>query len=110
MTATSTMEAEFISCFEATSHGVWLKSFISGLRVMDSISRPLSIYCDNSAAALSLLDGTTIYSYALTKAVRFLHKAPWNPAFGRKISGWDQMPSLYLSFLPDFSFEKKTGN
>ncbi|RVW61091.1 Retrovirus-related Pol polyprotein from transposon TNT 1-94 [Vitis vinifera] len=50
MTATSTMEAEFISCFEATSHGVWLKSFISGLRVMDSISRPLSIYCDNSTA------------------------------------------------------------
>nr|CAN74165.1 hypothetical protein VITISV_026445 [Vitis vinifera] len=50
MTATSTMEAEFISCFEATSHGVWLKSFISGLRVMDSISRPLSIYCDNLAA------------------------------------------------------------
>ncbi|RVW82677.1 Retrovirus-related Pol polyprotein from transposon TNT 1-94 [Vitis vinifera] len=50
MTATSIMEVEFISCFEATSHGVWLKSFISGLRVMDSISRPLSIYCDNSAA------------------------------------------------------------
>ncbi|RVW50569.1 Retrovirus-related Pol polyprotein from transposon TNT 1-94 [Vitis vinifera] len=50
MTATSTMEAEFISCFEAISHGVWLKSFIYGLRVMDSISRPLSIYCDNSAA------------------------------------------------------------
>ncbi|RVW92040.1 Copia protein [Vitis vinifera] len=48
LTATSTMEAKFISCFEATSHGVWLKSFISGLRVMDSISRPLSIYCDNS--------------------------------------------------------------
>ena len=44
LTATSTMETEFISCFEATSHGLWLKSFISGLRVMDSISRPLSIY------------------------------------------------------------------
>lgn len=50
LTATSTMEAEFVSCFEATSHGVWLKSFISGLRVVDSISRPLRIYCDNSAA------------------------------------------------------------
>ncbi|RVW84092.1 Retrovirus-related Pol polyprotein from transposon TNT 1-94 [Vitis vinifera] len=50
LTATSTIEAEFISCFEATSHGVWLKSFIFGLRVMDSISRPLSIYCDNSVA------------------------------------------------------------
>ncbi|RVW79280.1 Copia protein [Vitis vinifera] len=39
MTATSIMVAEFISCFEVTSHGVWLKSFISRLKVMDSISR-----------------------------------------------------------------------
>ena len=45
--ATSTMEVEFISYFEATSHIVWLKSFIFGLRIMDFISRPLSIYCDN---------------------------------------------------------------
>ena len=50
LTATSTIEAEFVSCFEATSHGVWLNSFISGLRIMDSISRPLRIYCNNSAA------------------------------------------------------------
>ena len=50
LTATSTMEAEFVSCFEATSHGVWLKSFISGLKIVDSISRPLRIYCDNSVA------------------------------------------------------------
>ncbi|XP_074311199.1 secreted RxLR effector protein 161-like [Silene latifolia] len=50
LTATSTMEAEFVSCFEATSHGVWLKGFISGLRVVESISRPIRMYCDNSAA------------------------------------------------------------
>ena len=43
------MEAEFVSCFEASLHGVWLKSFISGLRIVDSISRPLKLYCDNSA-------------------------------------------------------------
>jgi len=48
LTATSTMEAKFISYFEATSHGVWLKSFVSGLRVVDSISRSLKLYCDNS--------------------------------------------------------------
>ena len=40
LTATSTMEVEFVSCFEATSHGVWLKSFISGLKIVDTISRP----------------------------------------------------------------------
>ncbi|XP_050895544.1 secreted RxLR effector protein 161-like [Lathyrus oleraceus] len=50
LVATSTMEAEFVSCFEATSHGVRLKSFISGLRIMDSISKPLKIFCDNSTA------------------------------------------------------------
>jgi hypothetical protein len=47
--STSTMEAKFISCFEATLHGVWLTSFISGLRIMDSISKPLRMYCDNLA-------------------------------------------------------------
>jgi hypothetical protein len=46
--ATSTMEAKFVSCFEATLHGVWLKSFIYGLIIMDSISKPLRMYCDNS--------------------------------------------------------------
>ena len=46
--ATSTMEAESVSCFEAISHGVWMKSFIYGLRIVDSISRPLKLFCDNS--------------------------------------------------------------
>ena len=44
------MEVEFVSCFEATSQDVWLKSLISGLRVMDSISRSLRIFYNNSAA------------------------------------------------------------
>ena len=46
--ATSTMEIEFVSCFEATSHGVWMKSFFSRLRIVDSIFRPLKVFCDNS--------------------------------------------------------------
>ena len=50
LTITFTMEAEFVSYFEATSHGVWLKSFVSRLRVADSISMPLKLYYDNSAA------------------------------------------------------------
>ena len=48
--ATSPMEAEFIACYEASSQALWLRNFISGLRVVDSISRPIKIYCDNSAA------------------------------------------------------------
>ena len=50
LTTTSTMEVKFVSYFEATSHGVWLNSFIVGLRVVDSIQRPSRLYCDNSTA------------------------------------------------------------
>ncbi|XP_074283854.1 secreted RxLR effector protein 161-like [Silene latifolia] len=48
--ATSTMEAEFVACFEATIHALWLRNIISGLGIVDSIAKPLRIYCDNSAA------------------------------------------------------------
>ncbi|CAL1361871.1 unnamed protein product [Linum trigynum] len=48
--ATSTMEAEFIACYEATNHGLWLRNFIFGLGIVDTIAKPLKIYCDNSAA------------------------------------------------------------
>jgi hypothetical protein len=44
------MEVEFVSLFEATVYGIWLKSFIFGLRTIDFISRPLRIYYDNSAS------------------------------------------------------------
>lgn len=50
ITASSTMEAEFIACYGATSQALWLRNFIAGLRVVDSISRPMRIFCDNSAA------------------------------------------------------------
>ena len=47
---TSTMQAEFVAVFEATTHALWLRNFISGLSVVDSIARPLRIHCDNTAA------------------------------------------------------------
>ena len=47
--AASTMEAEFVACFETTIQANWLRNFISGLGVIDSISKPLKIYCDNFA-------------------------------------------------------------
>ncbi|KAA0067113.1 retrotransposon protein, putative, Ty1-copia subclass [Cucumis melo var. makuwa] len=45
--AESTMEAEFVACFEATIHGLWLRNFISGLGIVDSIGKPtLGIGCN----------------------------------------------------------------
>ena len=48
----STMEAEFVACFKATVQANWLRNFNSRLGVVDSISKPLKIYCDNSATIL----------------------------------------------------------
>ncbi|XP_059627567.1 secreted RxLR effector protein 161-like [Cornus florida] len=50
LVASSTMEAEFVACYEATCHAIWLRNFITGLSVVDSITKPLKIYCDNDAA------------------------------------------------------------
>ncbi|CAL2274253.1 unnamed protein product [Prunus armeniaca] len=47
--AASTMQAEFVACYEATIQASWLKNFITGLCVVDSIARPVQIFCDNSA-------------------------------------------------------------
>ena len=35
-------------CFKAMVQAKWLWNFISGLRIIDSIARPLRIYCDDS--------------------------------------------------------------
>ncbi|XP_068461842.1 secreted RxLR effector protein 161-like [Phaseolus vulgaris] len=48
--AASTMETEFVACFEATVQANWLQNFVSRLGIVDSIAKPLRIYCDNSVA------------------------------------------------------------
>ena len=50
LTASSTMEAGYVACYEATCHAIWLWNFISTLEVVHSISRPLKLFCDNFAA------------------------------------------------------------
>ncbi|KAH9735468.1 Integrase catalytic domain-containing protein [Citrus sinensis] len=48
--ASSTMEAEYVVCFEATRQALWMQNFIIGLDCILAVPRPLKIYCDNSAA------------------------------------------------------------
>ncbi|RVW38039.1 Retrovirus-related Pol polyprotein from transposon TNT 1-94 [Vitis vinifera] len=50
--ASSTMEVEFIACYEASNHGLWLRNFITWLRIVDRIEKPLRINCDNKVAEL----------------------------------------------------------
>ena len=50
--ASSIMEAEFIACYKASNQGIWLRNFITQLRIVNGIKKPLRINCDNKAAKL----------------------------------------------------------
>jgi hypothetical protein len=50
VTTSSTMYAEFVACYEATGQMNWLKKFLPGLKVVESIDKPLKLYCDNNPA------------------------------------------------------------
>jgi hypothetical protein len=48
--ALSSMEAEYIAASEAVKEAVWLKDFLSTLKIVDCVKRPTTVYCDNQAA------------------------------------------------------------
>ena len=48
------MHAELLACYETIGQAIWLKNFISRLRVVDTISKPLMICCDNQDAVFLL--------------------------------------------------------
>jgi hypothetical protein len=44
------MESEYMAATEAASEGVWLCKFIIELGVFPSMSNPVNIFCDTTAA------------------------------------------------------------
>ena len=50
--ASSTMQAEFVACFSATTQAIWLRNLIKELTVFDFVDRPIQLYCDNNFAVL----------------------------------------------------------
>ena len=50
--ASSIMQVEFVACYEAVTQTIWFKNLIFDLDIVDSISKPLNIYCDNRSIML----------------------------------------------------------
>ncbi|RDX91452.1 hypothetical protein CR513_26568, partial [Mucuna pruriens] len=42
----------FVAYFEASNHGIWLRNFVTSLRMVNGIESPLKIYRDNNSAIL----------------------------------------------------------
>nr|GEX90242.1 zinc finger, CCHC-type [Tanacetum cinerariifolium] len=49
-TAMSATEAEYIDASVAAMEAIWIRKFISGLGIVTTISKPIRMFCDNSAA------------------------------------------------------------
>ncbi|KAA0045350.1 gag/pol protein [Cucumis melo var. makuwa] len=46
----STMEAKYVAACEAAKEAVWLKKFLTDLKVVPNMNLPITLYCDNSGA------------------------------------------------------------
>ncbi|GAV86709.1 hypothetical protein CFOL_v3_30135 [Cephalotus follicularis] len=50
--ASSTMQPEFVACYGAATQAVWFRNFMRTFTVVDFVSRPIRLYCDNNYAVL----------------------------------------------------------
>ncbi|KAI5312615.1 hypothetical protein L3X38_041788 [Prunus dulcis] len=44
--------SEFIACYEATCQAIWLKNFLTSLKVLGTVEKPIQIWKDNNSAVL----------------------------------------------------------
>nr|GEY14545.1 hypothetical protein [Tanacetum cinerariifolium] len=55
--ATSSTDSEYIASFDASKEVVWIRKFISGLGIVPTIKKPISMYCGNTGAMAIAKDG-----------------------------------------------------
>ncbi|GJX99967.1 hypothetical protein Tco_0356986, partial [Tanacetum coccineum] len=48
--ATLSIDAEYITAFDASKEAVWIRKFIYGLNVVPTIEEPINMYFDNTGA------------------------------------------------------------
>ncbi|KAA0062603.1 gag/pol protein [Cucumis melo var. makuwa] len=48
--ADSTMEAKCVAAWEAAKEAVWLRKFLTDLKIVPNMHLPITLYCDNSGA------------------------------------------------------------
>ncbi|GKA86368.1 hypothetical protein Tco_0808079 [Tanacetum coccineum] len=99
---TSTMMAEYVACYHATSHAILLRNLISGLKVVDSILRPLRLYSDNSSAVRFLNDTSSTGAdlYLETKYLYVREKVEDNNIVTEYISTHDMLADPLTKDLP----------
>ena len=83
LVASSTMEAEIVAYYETGAHAKWLRNFISGLKIVKSICRPLKLFSDNSSV-VSFAKSTKNTGGAKHIELKYFMKDPRNSNFWNK--------------------------
>jgi len=52
LTTSSTMAEEFVACYEASNNGIWLRNFVTRLKIVEGSEISLKLYCDNKSLVL----------------------------------------------------------
>ncbi|KAJ0539592.1 putative RNA-directed DNA polymerase [Helianthus annuus] len=112
LTTTSTMMAEYIALYNATCHGMLLINLITGLKIVNSISRPLKLYCDNSAAVSfsNSNSSTGAGLYLDTKSLFVRERVEENNLCIEYISTKDMLADPMTKGLPPKVFEEHVSN
>ncbi|CAL2247285.1 unnamed protein product [Prunus armeniaca] len=110
--SSSTMFSEYIACYEATSHAIWLRNFIKDIKVVDSISRLVQIYNGNTWAVFQCMNNKKssglqhidikyliVRENVANKLVRFDH-----------IRIQDMIANPFTKFLPSETFLRHVEN
>ncbi|KAJ0495145.1 putative RNA-directed DNA polymerase [Helianthus annuus] len=112
LTTTSTMMAEYIAVYNATCHGMLLRNLITGLKIVNSISRTLKLYCDNSAAVSfsNSNSSTGAGLYLHTKYLFVRERVEENNLCIEYISTKDMLVDPMTKGLPPKVFEEHVSN
>lgn len=111
--ATSTMQAEFIAIYEGVCEGLWIRNFLMQTKVIDSlVSRPLKIFCDNSAAVYFTKNNkrSTNSKHIDLKYYSVRQRVKYREIEVLKIGTLSQLADPFTKALPVAAFKKHVSD
>nr|GEU90544.1 zinc finger, CCHC-type [Tanacetum cinerariifolium] len=105
-------EAEYIAAFDASKEAVWVRKFISGLGVVPTIEKPISMYCDNTRAiAIANESGITKGARNLCAKVHYLREViEYGDIKLEKVHTYDNLADPFTKALAFLKHSEHTMN
>ncbi|GJY37417.1 retrotransposon protein, putative, ty1-copia subclass [Tanacetum coccineum] len=112
--ATLSIDAEYITAFDASKEAVWIRKFIYGLNVVPTIEEPINMYFDNTGAiAIAKDHGVTKGARHFRVKVHYFHETiEMGDVRIEKVDTYDNLAGPFtkaLAFPKHYELTKKIG-